>query len=272
MRVHRKELIYYGENTNDLEVSSFDRYSVKKFFFLTLIGFLSFENQNGFGQQRIDTVYYDKEYVELNTGDLEKAFAYELRPINKKGKVHGKVYRFNRLKQVVGSSEYKRGKPHGEYQMFDPVNGITIKGQYAQGLKSGWWVGFRQDESVAFVDEYAGGVIKIHEDWEVGKLRLEVNEPPRFDGGPRGWADFLRANLKYPTMAKNKKIEGRVQLKCIVMKNGLVVAPRVISSPDPSLSTEALRIMKRSPKWIPAKLNKEAISQEMQIQIVFRLG
>jgi protein TonB len=74
----------------------------------------------------------------------------------------------------------------------------------------------------------------------------------RFPGGSHAWAKYLSENLQYPKKAFRKKVEGIVVVQFIVEKDGTVTDVEAVSG-DPLLREEAVRIVKASPAWIPAR-------------------
>ncbi len=99
----------------------------------------------------------------------------------------------------------------------------------------------------------------------------KVDKEPVFKGGKRAWKKFLKSNLKYPEKAEQEGIEGKVFLAFNVIKDGTVTRIEEIRSPDARLTKEAIRVMKLSPKWVPAVLNGENIDRPVFIQIEFKL-
>ncbi len=77
---------------------------------------------------------------------------------------------------------------------------------------------------------------------------------PRFPGGEKAFHRFIYKNLRWP----EEDVRGSVFVSVIIEKDGRLSHIRVIHSTEPMVS-EALRIIKLSPKWIPAKYNGKAI-------------
>ena len=98
-----------------------------------------------------------------------------------------------------------------------------------------------------------------------------VEVMPQFPGGQGELMKFLRNNVKYPAEAQKKKIEGRVIVGFVVDKKGRVVNPMVERSVHPLLDAEALRVIKRMPKWKPGRVNGEPINVKYRLPITFKL-
>lgn len=78
-----------------------------------------------------------------------------------------------------------------------------------------------------------------------------VEQMPSFPGGMNAFRKYLAANMRYPTEAKEKKIQGRVLCTFFVEKNGIITNVRVKESVDSLLDAEAVRLIKAMPRWIP---------------------
>ena len=96
-------------------------------------------------------------------------------------------------------------------------------------------------------------------------------EPPMFPGGERALMEFLKENVKYPPMAAKRKTQGRVVMTFVVDKTGKVTEIKVAKSVDIYLDTEAIRVCKLLPDFIPARQNGEPVSVWFTLPITFRL-
>lgn len=104
-----------------------------------------------------------------------------------------------------------------------------------------------------------------------GKDTHENLENPSFPGGDVACMAWLRDNIKYPVEAIEKGIEGRVIVRFVVTKNGKITNAEVVSSVDPLLETEALRVIRSMPDWIPGKRNGQNVDLQFTLPITFRL-
>ena len=99
----------------------------------------------------------------------------------------------------------------------------------------------------------------------------ETVEYPSFPGGPNKLFEYLKQHMRYPKAAEKDSIEGRVIVSFIIEKNGKLTDFKVVKSPDPSLSKEALRVAKSMPKWNPGKQLGKPVRVKYTIPITFRL-
>jgi periplasmic protein TonB len=98
-----------------------------------------------------------------------------------------------------------------------------------------------------------------------------VEELPQFPGGDAELMRFISDNLKYPTIAQEMCVEGKVIVRFVVSKTGEVSNIIVARSIDASCDKEAVRVIQMMPKWIPGRQNGKAVNVYFSIPIVFRL-
>ncbi len=96
-------------------------------------------------------------------------------------------------------------------------------------------------------------------------------QPPMFPGGERALMEFLKDNVKYPPQAAKRKTQGRVVMTFVVDKTGKVTEIKVAKSVDIYLDTEAIRVCKLLPDFIPARQNGEPVSVWFTLPITFKL-
>ena len=94
---------------------------------------------------------------------------------------------------------------------------------------------------------------------------------PQFPGGNAELMRYLSANIKYPTIAAENGIEGRVVLKFVVGKDGGISNIQVVRALDPSCDKEAVRVVKGMPKWIPGMQNGHAVAVYFTLPVLFKL-
>ena len=128
-------------------------------------------------------------------------------------------------------------------------------------------------------DEAAGEVLKAKEviaqpeppKEDETKVFDVVEQMPSFPGGPSALMQFLSSNIKYPVVAEENGVQGRVVCTFVVERDGSITDVRVIKSVDPSLDKEAVRVVKSMPKWIPGKQNGSAVRVKYTVPVTFRL-
>ncbi|MDE5571305.1 MAG: TonB family protein [Prevotella sp.] len=128
-------------------------------------------------------------------------------------------------------------------------------------------------------DEAAGEVLKAKEviaqpeppKEEETKVFDVVEQMPSFPGGAGALMQYLSSNIKYPVVAEENGVQGRVVCTFVVEKDGSITDVRVIKPVDPSLDKEAVRVVKGMPRWIPGKQNGSAVRVKYTVPVTFRL-
>lgn len=100
---------------------------------------------------------------------------------------------------------------------------------------------------------------------------VTVEQMPTFPGGEIEMQKFIRDNLRYPVVAQESGIQGRVTLRFVVSKTGAIENVTVVRGIDPSCDKEAVRVVKSMPKWIPGKQNGLNVPVYFNLPIQFRL-
>ena len=98
-----------------------------------------------------------------------------------------------------------------------------------------------------------------------------VEEMPMFPGGNAALMDFLANNIKYPQVAEENGIQGRVVLTFTVEPDGSLTEVKVVRGVDIALDKEAIRVVKSMPKWIPGKQKGSAVRVKYTLPVTFRL-
>lgn len=106
---------------------------------------------------------------------------------------------------------------------------------------------------------------------DVSEVFEVVEQNPSFPGGMDALVKYIGQNQKYPYKAQLEGIQGRVLVQFVVLKDGTIVMPKVVRSVNEELDEEALRIVSKMPKWIPAQLHGKPVSIRFTLPITFRL-
>ena len=121
------------------------------------------------------------------------------------------------------------------------------------------------------VREYKNEVIVEEKKPEPEQVFTAVEQMPQFPGGDAALMKFLSSNINYPQVAMENGVQGRVIVQFVVTKNGSVGEVKVIRSVDRDLDKEAIRLCKSLPKFIPGKMNGQAVNVWYTLPITFKL-
>lgn len=124
------------------------------------------------------------------------------------------------------------------------------------------------DSDIEFIQQVAVEDEELADDQPFVKVEVM----PSFMGGDlltfRKW---VQDRLKYPQLAQENNISGRVLTMFVIERDGSLTNIQVLQSPDRSLSDEAVRVLKTSPKWTPGKQRNQAVRVKYTLPIDFRI-
>ena len=122
------------------------------------------------------------------------------------------------------------------------------------------------------IEEYVYEAPEIEEE-EIGEAEIftVVEQMPEFPGGVAEMTRFIQKNIKYPMMARESDIQGRVYINFVVEPDGSVSNVTVMRGIGGGCDEEAVRIVNMMPKWNPGKQRGVAVRCSFTVPIVFRL-
>ncbi|MDE6078723.1 MAG: energy transducer TonB [Duncaniella sp.] len=98
-----------------------------------------------------------------------------------------------------------------------------------------------------------------------------VEQKPQFPGGEAALLKYIAEHLRYPAMAQENGIQGRVVVQFVVTKTGSIGEVKVVRSKDPDLDKEAVRVVKTLPNFVPGKMNGHSVNVWYTLPITFKL-
>lgn len=103
------------------------------------------------------------------------------------------------------------------------------------------------------------------------KVYKDVDQMASFPGGNVAMSKWISRHLYYPSVAEENNIQGKVIVQITIGSDGSVIKAITINRQDPFLEKEAIRVVKKMPKWIPARRNGYPVASTFNIPINFRL-
>ena len=94
---------------------------------------------------------------------------------------------------------------------------------------------------------------------------------PQFPGGDAELMKYIQKSLKYPPVAMENNIQGRVTVRFVVTKTGKIGDVQVLRAKDPDLDREAVRVVKTLPDFIPGRMNGQPVAVWFTLPITFKL-
>jgi len=114
-------------------------------------------------------------------------------------------------------------------------------------------------------------IIEIEEE-DDEEFFMVVENMPEFPGGDLGLMKYIQKNVRYPPIAKEYNITGKVYVSFIVDKSGSVTNVKIVRGVDKNLDAEAVRVVKSLPKYKPGKQRGKAVRVMFTIPINFTLN
>ena len=158
---------------------------------------------------------------------------------------------------------------------------ILIYKKDERGKRKAKSISLLEENSGTFTKEFSETLLQIHKkqkEAEQDFIRTSdnqvfdiVEQMPSFPGGDGSMMGWLSSNVKYPAVAEENGVQGRVIVRFVVGKDGSISNTSISRSVDPSLDKEALRVVKAMPRWIPGKQKGKPVSVWMTIPVTFQL-
>lgn len=125
--------------------------------------------------------------------------------------------------------------------------------------------------NIAQAQTYTPPAVVEEEEESSQQIFTVVEEMPEFPGGMGALLPYLAKAIKYPVIAQENGIQGRVSCRFTINKDGSIVDAEVIRGVDPSLDKEAIRVISAMPKWKPGKQRGKAVRVSYTVPVTFRL-
>lgn len=158
-----------------------------------------------------------------------------------------KWFENGKIQQVV---HYKNSRLHGK-----------VKSYYTRG-------------KIKRRDVYRDGNLVKGQCWDQNGRKI-AHRPyfvaAQYAGGDAGRQKFLSDNLRYPNVARENEIQGKVKLSFVIEKDGSISTVQVMNSVHEALDKEAQRVVMKMPKWHPATEDDEPVRCHFALPIQFRL-
>ena len=103
------------------------------------------------------------------------------------------------------------------------------------------------------------------------EIFVAVEQPAEFPGGTAAMMKWLSQNINYPEAAQMNDIQGRVMVKFVVEKDGSIGNVSILKGVDRDLDREALRVVKKMPKWQPGKNNGVPVRSYFNLPVMFKI-
>ena len=162
---------------------------------------------------------------------------------------------------------------NGKWLEFNDDFSKVTEGQVTNGNKSGNWIRKVSDSSISVTPFENGRERSTAYYYKSAKDNYAaLRKVPSFPGGLEAFGAFISKTILYPKDARELKIQGKTIISFTVEKDGTLTDFKVMQSASESLDNESLRVMKLSPKWIPATVDNKPVQVEFSVPIAYTLS
>ncbi len=163
----------------------------------------------------------------------------------------------------------------GYYARYNANTGkMTKQGSFKENNRTGVWSFYDDSAKINFRYNYSTGMVMFSKPDTLAKHFLkeakvdtnfysELSQVPLFIGGPGEYRDFIQANLRYPSVAKEFDIRGTVIATFVIGSNGFPEkeSRKIVKGLGYGCDDEVLRLINLMPRWIPARKSGEVRQQ-----------
>ncbi len=163
----------------------------------------------------------------------------------------------------------------GYYARYNTASGkMTKQGSFKDNARTGVWTFYDDSSKINFRYNYSTGMVMFSRPDTLAKYFLreakvdtnfyaELSQVPLFVGGPIEYRDFIQANLRYPSVAKEFDVKGTVIATFVIGANGYPEKEtrKIVKGLGYGCDEEVLRVINLMPRWVPGRKAGEVRQQ-----------
>jgi TonB family protein len=197
----------------------------------------------------------------------------------------GTYSKYNNLNNLILEGEYSDNYKSGLWEIYSNDGILKMKGAYEKCLKTGIWDYFNAENKIIQKFDFSNKKLTFFEEFEfeeddfeiVSKdnvANLNLERPPLYLGGKISILKNIYTNISYPNIARENGIQGTVEIRFTVNKDGKLSNYTILKNVAGGCSEEALRMVKilNDGFWIPGIANGKLVSTTYTIPIRFKLN
>ena len=185
--------------------------------------------------------------------------------INEKGKItEPKVINVNTTNECLGKEALRVVLKSPEWTPGE-VDGTPVKVNYTVPII------FQTVKAMKGKVEDISTISSSRERMIPPKFTIGTASPTYTPGSYNNFTNWVFDNLKYPDIAKKEGYQGRVYVSFVVNEKGEVEDVRIINGAHESLNKEAIRVIKSSPDWVPARIGDISVPVTYTFPVIFQL-
>lgn len=205
------------------------------------------------------------------SGQIKEERNYSVYKYNKLG---GKLKEWNENGQLLKDIDYKDGEFNGKLKEWYGNGQLRRDIDYKDGKLNGYLLLYWDNGKPKRIDNYEDNKLiqgKCFDSEGKETKYYNCEKMPEFSGGTNELMNYIAKEIKYPKKIKRKGIEGLVVVCFIVDKDGSISDVKIIKSVNNKLDKEAIRVVKKMPKWEPGMQDGDAIRVQLNLPINYHL-
>jgi TonB family protein len=172
----------------------------------------------------------------------------------------------------LGNTQVAEGQ--GYYKGFNTkFTNVDEEGPVKNGERDSVWKGNDKNLKITFTETYKNGSLVSGNTVDSAGVTFNYagsrTTTPQFKGGDVAFGRYLGSHIIYPEHERETNIQGIVVILFTVEKNGRVSDIKVQKSVSPGLDSEAARVIKNSPPWVPGTMFGKPVRVAYQVPINF---
>ncbi|HLK30986.1 MAG TPA: TonB family protein [Puia sp.] len=189
-------------------------------------------------------------------------------------KQQGEFLWYDETGSLSREDHFTDGKSDGRQAYYYPNGKAKMVGSNKMDKKDGEWTAYYESGKISGKAMYKNdkqiSAIFFKEDGSPNNQISEFEKESEYPGGVAALSEFLSKHLRYPDKALKNNTQGTVVVQFIVDKDGSVTDVQVAKGVDPLLDEEAVRVIKKMPKWQPAIQGGRQVKSYKKQPIAFR--
>ena len=222
-----------------------------------------------------DTVFFDE-----NWNECQRSQANYYRLIEKAGTnfIVKDMYLDDQPQMIAVCSSVDPLVKNGKCTYYEPCRIKSSEGNYRNDKKTGKWIMWEDGGKDSAIVSYKQDGTRIwirmskemREKTENGIITM-ADEMPAYPGGDKARLNFLQNNITYPVNARSMGIQGTVYVTFVVETDGSISDVRVLRGIGGGCDEEAIRVIKKMPKWKPGRMDGKLVRVQFNMPIKFTL-
>lgn len=223
-----------------------------------------------------DTIYFDYDWNKVSS--FKYTTYYEIAQYDKAdtNRATERIYfKSGQIKTEKSYSDYKDKKVDGKLKEWYETGQLRRDIDFKSGKLNGQFLTYWDNGKPKRIDRYENNKLiegKCFNFDGVATTYYDYVKKPEFPGGMNELMEHLGKELKYPNKARKEEIEGRVLVGFIVNKDGNISDIKIIQGLNKQLDEEAIRVVKKMPKWKPGMQDGEAVRTAFNLPIEYLLN